>query len=115
MPALPPGAAVTDVLPFLTRRPQTKRALAERMGIPGREVEALVQQARLDGAPILSDGDGYRLADDPDELEAQARRLRIRAAHQFITARAVRSTARTMKAEQDAALRPPATLWERVR
>jgi hypothetical protein len=74
-------------------------------------VEALVNEARLDGAPILSDGDGYRLAADPDELEAQARRLRIRAAHQFLTARAVRLSARRMKAEHDARQRPSGTLW----
>jgi hypothetical protein len=81
------------------------------MGIPARTVEALVNEARLDGAPILSDGDGYRLASSSDELEAQARRLRIRAAHQFVTARAVRQTARKAKADEDARLRPSGTLW----
>lgn len=105
---------MTDILPFLTRRPQTKRELAERMGIPARDVEEMVRLARLDGAPILSDGDGYRLAADPDELEAQARRLRIRAAHQFLTARAVRLSARRMKAEHDARQRPSGTLWGEV-
>lgn len=99
------------VLPFLTTRPQTKRALAERMGITQRTVEELVQLERLSGAPILSDADGYRVALDPAELEAQSRRLRIRAAHQFVTARAVRTTAKRMKAEQDAALQPAGTLW----
>lgn len=99
------------VLPFLTTRPQTKRALAERMGIHPREVEALIQSERLAGAPILSDADGYRVAQDPDELEAQARRLRIRAAHQFVTARAVRATAKRMQEDQDAALQPAGTLW----
>ena len=33
------------VLPFLTTRPQTKRALAERMGITQRTVEELVLDA----------------------------------------------------------------------
>ena len=93
-----------SILPFLTRRPQTKKALAERMGVPTRDVEEAVRVARLAGAPILSDSDGYRLAADPAELETQARRLRIRAAHQFLTARAVRQTARRMKEDQDAAL-----------
>lgn len=100
-----------SILPFLTRRPQTKKALAERMGVPTRDVEEAVRVARIAGAPILSDADGYRVALDPDELEAQARRLRIRAAHQFVTARAVRTTAKRMKAEQDAALQPAGTLW----
>lgn len=99
------------VLPFLTTRAQTKRELAARMGVPTRTVEEMVQLERLSGAPILSDADGYRVAQDPDELEAQARRLRIRAAHQFVTARAVRTTAKRMKAEQDAALQPAGTLW----
>lgn len=100
-----------SILPFLTRRPQTKRELAERMGVTQRSVEELVQVERLAGAPILSDADGYRLAASSDELEAQARRLRIRAAHQFITARAVRQTARKAKADEDARLRPSGTLW----
>lgn len=99
---------VTD---FLTRRPQTKRELAERMGVTQRTVEQLVQLERQSGAPILSDADGYRLAASSDELEAQARRLRIRAAHQFVTARAVRRTARRIKADEDARLRPTGTLW----
>ena len=102
---------MTAVLPFLTRRPQTNKELADRMGITPRAVEESINEARHEGHPILSDGDGYRLAADPDELEAQARRLRIRAAHQFLTARAVRLSARRMKAEQDARLRPSGTLW----
>lgn len=102
---------MTSVLPFLTRRPQTKRELAARMGITQRAVEELVNTARHEGHPILSDSDGYRLTDDPKELEAQARRLRIRAAHQFLTARAVRLSARRMKAEHDARQRPSGTLW----
>ena len=101
------------VLPFLTRRPQTKRELAARMGIPVRSVEEAIQSERLAGAPILSDADGYRVAMEPDELEAQARRLRIRAAHQFLTARAVRTTAKRMKEDRDAAMRPAGTLWGR--
>lgn len=99
------------VVPFLTRRPQTKRELADRMGIPQRSVEEAVQVERLAGAPILSDGDGYRLAGTSDELEAQVQRLRRRAANQFLTARAVRQTARRMKVAEDARQRPSGTLW----
>ncbi len=102
---------MADVTDFLTRRPQTKRELAERMGIPARDVEEAVRLARLDGARIVSDGDGYRLAASSDELEALDRRLRTRAAHQFLTARAVRRAARAMKADEDARLRPSGTLW----
>ena len=103
-----------SVLPWLTHRPQTKRELSERMGIPARDVEEMVRLARLEGAAIVSDGDGYRLAASSKELDTQARRLRIRAAHQFLTARAVRQAARRMKEAEDAALRPSGTLWERV-
>lgn len=46
------------IIPFLTRRPQTKRELAERMGITAREVEQLVNAARHDGKAIMSSGDG---------------------------------------------------------
>jgi biotin operon repressor len=101
---------MTAVLPFLTRRPQTKRELAERMGVPARTVEELVNEARHAGKAIISDSDGYRLTDDPDEVDAMVRRLRVRAAHQFGTARALRATARRMR-ERDDALRN-GTLWD---
>lgn len=103
----PPAVNVRD---FLTRRPQTKRALAERMGIPAREVEALVQSERLAGAPILSDSDGYWLAAESDEVAQQAARLRSRYITQALTARALRRTAERMKQQEDAERRPAGTL-----
>ena len=102
---------MTDILPFLTRQPQTKRELAERMGIPSRDVEEMVRLARLDGAPILSDGDGYRLTDDPEEVATMARRLHRRSNHVHETAEALEQTAERMRARAAAALEPPATLW----
>jgi biotin operon repressor len=99
---------VTD---FLTRRPQTKRELAERMGVPSREVEARIQQARLDGKAILSNGDGYWMTDDPEEVATMARRLHRRSTHVHETAQALEQTAERMRARAAAALEPPATLW----
>jgi biotin operon repressor len=90
------------VIPWLTVTPQTKRQLAEKAGITQREVELLIQQARLEGAPICSNADGYWLG-TAAEVEECARRLRSRYIHQAITARALRRTARR--------LREPMTLW----
>ena len=36
----------------------TMKVLRERTGWPEREVQAAIQQARLEGSPIISDGDG---------------------------------------------------------
>lgn len=102
------------VIPYLTHRPQTKRELAERMGIPTRLVEILVQGGRMEGEPIVSDGDGYRLARDSADLFDQYARMRSRYVTQALTARAVRQAARRMKADEDAALRPSGTLWDRA-
>lgn len=101
------------ILPFLTTRPQTKKALAERMGIPQREVESLINAARHEGHPILSDGDGYRITTDPAEVRTMAARLHRRSTHVHETARALEATAERMAAEQAAALQPAGTLWGR--
>jgi hypothetical protein len=100
------------VLPFLTTRCQTKRELAERMGIPVRLVEILVQGGRVEGEPIVSDGDGYRLAVGAADMLDQYRRMRRRYVTQAVTARAVLRTARRMQQVEDAALRPAGTLWD---
>jgi biotin operon repressor len=81
------------LLDALTTTPQVKRVLAEKLGVPTREVEALVQQARLDGVPIVSSSDGYWLG-TPAEVADCAERLRNRAIHQLLTARALRRAAR---------------------
>jgi biotin operon repressor len=91
-------------LDALSATPQTKKELASKLGIPTRDVEALVQQYRLDGAAIVSDGSGYRLARNAAEVESCYRRLRSRAVHQLVTARALRRTARRMTAEEAAPL-----------
>lgn len=100
---------MTSVLPFLTRRPQTKRELAERMGITQRAVEALINEARHQGKPIISDGDGYRLTDDPKEVATMAARLHRRSTHVHETAQALEDTAERMAREQSGIR--AGTLW----
>ena len=82
------------LLDALTGSPQTKKMLAEKLGLPTREVEALVQTYRLDGVWIVSSGDGYRFAQNAAEVIECARRLRTRAVRQMLTARALRRSAR---------------------
>lgn len=86
-----------DLLDALTTTPLTKRALASKMGCTTREVEIEVQEARLEGAPILSGPDGYWLTTDPQEVAACASRLRSRAVNQLVTSRALRKTARRLE------------------
>src|SRR5688572_14557323 len=91
------GGVIHDLL---RSAPQTKRVLAERAGTTSREVELAINALRLAGWPILSDSDGYRLSQDPQEVLACSQRLRRRAVNQYRTARALRSTARRMTAPQ---------------
>lgn len=100
---------MTAVLPFLTRYPQTKKELADRMGVPQRTVEASVNEARHEGHPILSDSDGYRLTDDPEEVATMARRLHRRSTHVHETAQALEATAERMAREQSGIR--AGTLW----
>ena len=98
------------LLDALSTTPQTKRELASKLGIPTREVEALVQSYRLDGAAILSSGDGYALGQSAAEVDACARRHRVRAIHQLLTSRALRRTARRMAATEHR--RPAWPAWD---
>lgn len=81
----------------LTTQPQTKKVLAERSGYNEREVELLINVARLDGVPIVSNGDGYKLAQSPAELRECADRLQRRVVSQYLTLRALRRTARRLE------------------
>ena len=71
--------------------------IARRLGIPTRQVEAEIQQLRLNGEPIVSDDHGYWLG-TPEEVRVCADRLRRRAGHQLVTSRAMRRTASRMAA-----------------
>lgn len=77
------------MIDLLTSDPQTKKVLAERLHTTTREIELMVNQARLEGAPILSGPDGYWLSRDPQEIRKCAERLRERAITQMGTARAL--------------------------
>ena len=101
---------MTTLLDALSTNPQTKRVLAAKLGCEQRDVEALVQSYRLDGAAILSDGDGYRLGASAAEVDVCAQRLRRRAIHQLVTARALRQTARRWQARE--AVRPQWPAWD---
>lgn len=96
------------LLDALTSRPQNKRILAEKLSTTPREVELLVQDARLRGIPIWSDSDGYRYCLSADEARLCAQRLRNRAIRQLLTSRALRRAAQTMAAREQ----EQASLWD---
>lgn len=68
--------------------------LTEQMGCSRRIVERAVEELRLSGAPICSGTEGLWLSLDARELYEQAERLRSRALHVLLGARALRQTAR---------------------
>lgn len=88
------------MISLLRYSPLTKRALAEAAGCSTRDVELAIHQARLDGFPVISDSDGYRLSNDPIEVRACADRLMARLVNQAKTVRSLRRTARRMAAAQ---------------
>ena len=104
----PDARALVDALAF-TGHTMRQRDLAYALwGLDGsiRRVQSACQEARLAGWPIVSDGDGMRLDDDPAAVAMCALALRRRAITQLLTSRALRRTG--------ARMREPMTLWERV-
>lgn len=96
-----------ELLDLLARFPGvlTLDDVAQRIGRPRRVVEEAVQQARLEGQPVITDG-GLRLARTSAEAFAVYRALRRRLASQNKTAWAVRCAAMLMeRGERAAALR----------
>lgn len=98
---------MTSILEALTAHPQNKRILAEKMGWSTREVELEINRYRLAGIPILSDQDGYWIAQTADEVRGCADRLRRRAVNQLLTSRALRRAAKRMAAKEAAPLSFP--------
>lgn len=86
-----------SLLEVLTAQPRTKRDLAQAMAADTRSIEAEVQRLRLAGIPILSDGDGYRLAQTAAEVRQCSERLRSRAIRQMETATALADAAERME------------------
>lgn len=98
------------VLRLLNNASVPQADLAFVLGLSIRQVQSALQSLRLEGKPVLSDGDGIRLAATADEARACADALRRRAIRQLLTARALRRTARQMQEAEDAAA--SLTLWE---
>ena len=95
---------MTSILEVLTAQPKTKRELAFTIGWTTREVELEIQRYRLEGFPIVSNGDGYWLATTPAEVKKCADRLRSRAIHQMETAQALDRAVERMEQKT--------TLWD---
>jgi hypothetical protein len=85
--------------------------VSSEAGVTRREVEAAVEQARREGAPILTSGAGIRIATHSDQLLDQYRRLRSRYVQQAVNARPVLAAALRMKAQEDAAQTPAGVLF----
>lgn len=96
-----------DLLDALNRFPgvMTIDDVARRFHAPRRAVEETIQQARLEGHPVITTG-GLRLARTSEEAFTVYRALRRRMQSQLATAWAVRSAAMLMqRGERAAALR----------
>ena len=99
------------IVDLLSTRPQKKAELAEKAGWytssgkpDTRSVELAIHAARLEGSPIVSDGDGYRITHDAGEVRRCADSLRRRLVQQAITARALKRTARRLEAQRELTL-----------
>jgi biotin operon repressor len=88
------------VLERLGPNPQTLKEIAQECGLSRRAVEQEINRLRLEGFPVVTNGDGAWLATRWQEVELCVRRLRRRYMTQAQTARAMRKTARRMEAEQ---------------
>ena len=100
----PPAADVLYlVLPAGRDRAESIGHIAERLDWPRRVVEQAITDLRLAGKPICSGSEGVWVSSSPREVADQAHRLRERAIHQLLTARALRRTAERMG--------EPLTLW----
>ena len=97
------------VLRLLANAGATQADIAKACHIPIRSVQDIIQSLRLQGEPIVTNGDGVRLATWAIDVERCAAALRSRAIHQLLTSRALRRTAKRMRAQEDASAR--LTLW----
>lgn len=102
--------SLSDLLGLLSAEPVTLARLAARAGVTRREAEQAVQEMRLAGHPIVSDGAGVRLARGATDALTCADRLRRRALGQLLTARALRRAGYRMADEE--ASRRRLTLWD---
>lgn len=81
-------------------------------GVPRRTIEEAIHQARLEGVPIVTEGEGgVRVAQTPKEAAEQARLLFDRIRSQRLTAIRVWQASRRMRREADARTEPAAVLF----
>ena len=97
------------VLQLLTNASTTQPDMAFVLGLSIRQVQAACEELRRAGHPIISSGDGMRLAQTSAEAYACAEALSKRAAAQWVTSQALMDTARRMRASEDNLAR--LTLW----
>jgi biotin operon repressor len=97
------------VFSLLTNASLTQPDMAFVLGLSIRQVQSACEELRRAGHPVLSSGDGIRLAQTSDEALACAAALRRRAITQWVTARALRRTGLRMRTAEDAAA--SLTLW----
>ena len=83
---------------------ETKKALAEKVGLPVREVELLINSYRLDMVPIASSSAGYWYPRDTAELAETLAALRRRIISQSQTYRAQRRALRRWEARTEMVL-----------
>lgn len=88
-------------------------SLSSLSGAPRRSIEEAIQQARLEGVPIITDG-GVRVAQTAAEAHQLARWLRARVQSQMDTIAAITSQARLMEAAEKSRPIDAVELWERL-
>jgi biotin operon repressor len=93
-----------NVLERLSSNPQTLKELAQECGLSRRAVEQEINRLRLEGFPVVTNGDGAYLATYPEQAQACANRLRRRARNQLLTARAMSRSARRMAEKRELTL-----------
>jgi thiamine pyrophosphate-dependent acetolactate synthase large subunit-like protein len=98
-----------QVLSMLAHASITQPDMVFVLGLTIRQVQAACEELRRAGQPVLSSGDGIKLAQTAEEALACAAALRRRAITQFLTARALRRTGLRMADQEATAQRM--TLW----
>ena len=91
--------ALTDqVLWYLTEGPATIGALAQRAGVPRREVEEALQSIATSGRyGLVADGHGVRLTNDADAIHEYVESLRRRMAAMYRRVCAQRAVERRLR------------------
>lgn len=98
-----------DVLTSLRHAsPLTIAQLARFCHASRRDIEAAIETLRLEGQPIVADGKGLRLTQDPAELASYLEARRRRLVTQYRGTRALRRALRRMQE------RTALTLWRDV-